>query len=88
MSYLRSGPISLPNSTMMGHSRALELDEVSSVPPVGVAHRRRGKIVGLMTLGAAGSVLFTDLPPVGIDPCDVNRAGVESAQMNPSYLKN
>lgn len=54
-SYLRSVAIPFPNSTTMGHLRALELDEVSSIRPVGVAHRKRVKIVGLMTLGAASS---------------------------------
>ena len=34
MSYLRSGAIPLPNSTMMGHLRALDLEEFSSVPPL------------------------------------------------------
>lgn len=44
MSDLRSGPIPLPNSTMMGHSRVLDLDEFSSVHPVGVTHRRELKL--------------------------------------------
>lgn len=55
---LRSGAIPLPNGTMMGNLRVLDLDEFSSVHPVGVTQRRGVSLVGLMTLRVVSSVLF------------------------------
>lgn len=57
-SYLGSGAIPLPNSTVMGHLRPLESDEVSGARPAGAPHRRSAHTVGLMTLGAVSSVSF------------------------------